>query len=184
MNKISKIESDLDKLLNGDPTGEKLIFIKYYPYVMSICLRYSKDRSDAEEILNDTFLKAFNKISTYNKNKPFRPWIGTIAVNTSIDFLRKKKKEWLFIELKDEMDPYEEDILEWEENALVLPVIQELSNQYRLVFNLFVFEEYSHKEIAEKLNISIGTSKSNFARAKKIVKARLLKIRQQKAQES
>lgn len=130
----------------------------------------------AEEVVNDVFLKVFNKISLYNANYPFSNWLIKITINTCIDRLKIKKNQVKMVELKEEMVDYSDDaflaIVENEDS--ILPIIQELPPQYKLVFNLYVFEEYKHKEIAELLNISINTSKSNLHKAKKIILNQIL----------
>ncbi len=144
---------------------------------MSIALRYTQQHADAEEVTNDTFLRAFTHLAKYDPSRSFNNWISTIAVNASIDFLRKKKNQLHFVEM-DDRTPEASDQAVMEEltlrpDAPILPILQELPPQYRTVFNLYVFEDYKHKEIAAKLNISVGTSKSNYSRAKKIIAEKL-----------
>lgn len=146
---------------------------------MSIALRYTSNHHDAEEVLNDTFMKIFNHLKKYDSNHSMSAWISRITTNTCIDYHRKKRKTVFFLELEDQhtQDHVEAHLenMEIDQTKPILPILQQLSPQYRIVFNLYVFEEYSHKEISEKLNISIGTSKSNYSRAKKIIKEAILK---------
>lgn len=143
---------------------------------MAIALRYTQQPFDADEVTNDAFLRIFQNLDKFNEELSFKNWISRITVNASIDFLRKKKKNLYFLEINDhsaELAVEENFDFELDTETPILPILQELSPQYRLVFNMYVFEDYKHKEIAEKLNISIGTSKSNFARAKKIISDKL-----------
>ena len=158
------------KLINGDDRYMKEVYSSFYGYVMSICLRYTIDFQEAQEVCNDTFMKAFDNIDKYDPKKAFKNWIGKIAVNTSIDHLRKKKKSMVFVELDDQVNDIDQfQRIEIGQDQKILPLIQSLPDQYKVVFNLYVFEDYSHKEISELLGISIGTSKSNYHRAKKII---------------
>jgi RNA polymerase sigma-70 factor (ECF subfamily) len=160
----------------GDQRAQYQIFKEYYSYVMAIALRYTHQSLDAEEVANDAFLRIFRHLDKYNESLSFKNWISKITVNASIDFLRKNKKNLYFLEINDRTPAptnNEDFDINVNKDTPILPILQELSPQYRIVFNLYVFEDYKHKEIAEKLNISIGTSKSNYARAKKIITEKL-----------
>ncbi|MFK8009305.1 MAG: RNA polymerase sigma factor [Saprospiraceae bacterium] len=145
------------------------LYEHFYSYGLSITLRYSKNREEALEILNDSFLKAFLKIDQYDSDLPFKPWLRRILINSSIDYHRKYSRlnESLEVtpstELATASYNFALDNLEFEDLIIVL---QKLSPAYRLVFTLYVVEGFKHQEIAEKLNIGIGTSKSNLAKAR------------------
>jgi RNA polymerase sigma-70 factor (ECF subfamily) len=136
---------------------------------MGIALRYSKNREEALEILNDGFLKAFTKINQYNASYPFKAWLRKILINASIDYHRKYHKltEVEKLQAQSSTNTYTYNLaldnLAYED---LIKVIQRLSPAYRLVFNLAVIEGMTHKEIAKKLGISEGTSKSNLSKAK------------------
>ena len=138
-------------------------------------------REEAEEALNDSFLKVFSRLGQYNAAYSFKTWVRQITVNTCIDRLRKKRNliPWLDLSLFLNHTPLisEElpELLSNDDQTPVLPILQKLPPRYRAVFNLYVFEEFSHKEIAAKLSISEGTSKSNYARAKAILRKHLEK---------
>ncbi len=160
-------------LCEGDAVAQKRIFEHYYPYAMSIALRYTKDTQQAEEVVNDSFMKAFDKIGSYLQSAPFKSWLSKIVVNTSIDKIRTEKRQPIFAELNDgdtihmtnHFDPedaFKRNIAE----EKILKVIQSLPKQYKLVFNMYVFEGYKHREIADILGISQSTSKTNYLRAK------------------
>lgn len=152
------------------------LYEHFYSYGMGVCLRFCKSRDEALEIVNDGFLKAFTKIEQFDVEQAFKPWLRRIFINASIDYYRKYHKlqdtlEVAFIKEK-EGSTYNEalDNLAYEDLLLIL---QKLSPAYRLVFNLYVVESFTHQEIAEKLNISVGTSKSNLAKARKKIKSML-----------
>ncbi len=153
----------------GNRASQLKLYEHFYSYGLSITLRYSKNREEALEILNDSFLKAFLKIDQYDSDYPFKPWLRRILINSSIDYHRKYSR----LNEKIESSPNTElatasynfalDNLEFDDLIIVL---QKLSPAYRLVFTLYVVEGFKHHEIAEKLNISIGSSKSNLAKAR------------------
>ncbi|RQO65378.1 hypothetical protein DBR43_31045 [Pedobacter sp. KBW06] len=134
---------------------------------MGICKRYVINDADAAEVLNNAFLKAFNHIEKYDVNKPFKAWMAKITANTAIDHYRMK------LRFSDHDDITEHGhigqgaaVYDQLAYADLLKLIQTLSPAYRIVFNLYAIDGYSHEEIAETLNISTGTSKSNLFRAR------------------
>lgn len=142
--------------------------------MLSVCMRYISDRDTAQEVLQEGYIKIFDKLSAYDFKGSFEGWIRRIIANTAIDHIRKSKKNPI---LSDNDDDFvlgaENPMVEQEELDLVelkgeiaLDAIQQLSPAYRTVFNLYVLEDYSHREIGELLGISEGTSKSNLAKAK------------------
>lgn len=141
---------------------------------MTVCMRYTSDKDTAQEILQEGFIKIFDKIHTYESSGSFEGWLRRIVTNTALDSIRKSKRlNWTEeneINTKEDFfNPLEEieneDILHMKADH-ALQAIQKLSPAYRTVFNLYVMEEMTHKQIAEKLGISEGTSKSNYAKAK------------------
>ncbi len=157
-------------LLSKDRKCQKVVYLKYFKLIMSITSRYVGFNEDAEELTNDVFLKVFFKIDKYDPAYPFEVWLKKVTVNTCIDRYRKNErfKDIKIVELKD-IDVQESEFKQGTSPEL-LPLIQELPTQYRLVFNLYIFEDYTHKEIGQMLDISEGTSKSALSRAKKIIK--------------
>ena len=135
---------------------------------MNICLRYSKSREEAVEILNDAFLKVFKNLYQYTPSKSFQGWLRRILINSAIDYYRAHHKYPAFLELKETAAISQEEatLPELLPNEDVLPILQKLSPGYRVVFNLFVMEGYKHTEIAAMLDISVSTSRSNLQRAK------------------
>ncbi|MDX1942943.1 MAG: sigma-70 family RNA polymerase sigma factor [Saprospiraceae bacterium] len=178
---MPKGELNLNLILEGCRRGnrnsQRKLYEHFYGYAMNICLRYGKNREEALEILNDGFLKALTNLDKYDPNYPFKGWLRRILVNTAIDYHRKNHKLPIILELSSSADLFEEDmpLSEISPDEDMLPILQELSPEYRLVFNLFVMEDYKHHEIAELLGISVSTSRSNLARAKEKLRAILIK---------
>ncbi len=139
--------------------------------LFALCLKYSRNYQDAEDTLQDSFLTIFKKIPQYQHKGSFEGWMKRITINTALQKYREKSPLQLVSEAPDE-EILEEIELETENVNIdvLLELIQSLPDRYRLVFNLYVLDNYSHKEIAELLNISVGTSKSNLSRARQILK--------------
>jgi RNA polymerase sigma-70 factor (ECF subfamily) len=139
----------------------------FYAYGMSICIRYSGNRDEAVEILNEAFMKVFQNLGKFNIGRPFKPWFRRITINTAINFLKKKAPESAEISIgHGEHLSRGEEILSGISYDEIVDMIQQLPPSYRTVFNLYVIEGYKHDEIASMLGISTGTSKSNLSKAK------------------
>lgn len=149
----------------------------YYAYGMSITLRYTDTRNQGAQILNDAFLKVFENIKSYDPKRPFKPWFRRIVVNTAINYYHKTKREKSrnLVEFSEEMSPENEQIISGISFNELIELVQQLSPVYKMVFNLHVIEGFTHEEIAEKLDIAVGTSKSNLFKAKKNLRALLEK---------
>lgn len=171
-------KEQLDVIIAGcaknDRVCQEKIFKLFYGKLMAVCLRYTSDKDTAQEILQEGFIKIFDKIKTFESNGSFEGWIRRIVTNTALDYLRKSKKlNWVqeneINSKEDFSNPMEDSEIESTiqlKAEFALEAIQKLSPAYRTVFNLYVMEEYTHKEIANLLGISEGTSKSNLAKAK------------------
>jgi RNA polymerase sigma factor (sigma-70 family) len=148
--------------------SQKELYEMYYAYGMSITLRYAGSRDEAAAILNDAYMKVFDNIKKYDLKRPFKPWFRQIVVNTAINHYHKTKKirERSEIQLTDAILSNDETIISGISYGEMIEMVQHLTPAYRTVFNLYVIEGYSHEEIATRLGIAIGTSKSNLARAK------------------
>lgn len=150
------------------------LFKLYYGKMMSVCMRYHRNPDDAQEVLQLGFIKVFEKLEAFDYTGSFEGWLRRIIVNTAIDVIRKSKKNPILKENDEDFvveheTPLEDDeILELSslKASIAREAIEQLSPAYKAVFNLYVMEEYTHKEIAELLGISEGTSKSNLAKAK------------------
>lgn len=149
--------------------SQKELYKMYYAYGMSITLRYADSRDEAAVILNDAFMKLFSNIGKYDIDRPFKPWLRKIIINTAINHFHKHKSSWQREELEEvekEM-ARQETIISGISHQEIIELIQQLSPAYRTVFNLYVIEGFKHKEIADMLGITEGTSKSNLSKAKK-----------------
>ena len=142
--------------------------------MLSVCLRYIKDRDSAQEVVQDGFIKVFDKLELFDFRGSIEGWMRRIFSNTAIDAIRKAKRSPILSDQDNDFKMPAENTMEERESleelqvkySVALDCINRLSPAYRTVFNLYVFEEYSHKEIAEILGISEGTSKSNLAKAR------------------
>ncbi len=149
----------------------------YYAYGMSITLRYADSREEAVTILNDAFMKIFSNIAQYDTERPLKPWLRRIIINTAINYYHKHKRSLQREELENVESEIarDETIISKISYQEIIDLIQQLSPTYRTVFNLHVIEGFQHKEIAEMLGIAEGTSKSNLSKAKKNLQAILEK---------
>lgn len=147
--------------------NQELLYKKYYGYVMAISLSYSPNREIAQEITDDTFMKVFHSIKTFDTSKPFKGWLRKITVNTAIDFLRKNKKFMHHLDLQEhrnEIPPTESiDQLTIDD---IHKLIANLPDTLRVVFNLYEIEGYTHQEISKRINIAESSSRTYLARAK------------------
>lgn len=150
----------------------------FFSYSMSICLRYAENKEEAQEILNDAFMKVFGNLSSYQGVQPFRFWLRRILINTAIDHYRKNKSIRLQTDIgkASSLSSDTLDILDEIGEQEILQLVQELPPAYKLVFNLYVIEGYNHREIAEMLGIQEGTSKSNLAKARMHLQAKIKKL--------
>jgi len=166
----------LDQLIkdcqNNSIRAQEQLYKLLAPKLFSACLKYSRNRADAEDNLQDGFLLIFQKIGQFQFKGSFEGWAKRVMIN---NVLQKYRSEGVF-ELVSENYPEEADVeIEPESVSMdfLVSIIQGLPDRYRMVFNLYVIDGYSHKEIAEMLNITDGTSKSNLARARIILKEKI-----------
>jgi RNA polymerase sigma-70 factor (ECF subfamily) len=153
----------------NDTKAQGELYKLFSSKLFSVCLKYSRNYAEAEDNLQDAFLTIFNKIEQYKNKGSFEGWLKRITVNT---VLQRYRNEKVFEIINEET--IEDVELDVDEDNLsidyLLKIIQELPDRYRLVFNLYVLDGYSHKDIAKMLEINVGTSKSNLARARQILK--------------
>lgn len=162
---------------DGNRAGQVKLYDMFYSYGMSVSIRYAKDREEAKEVLNDSYLKAFAKIDQFDQNQSFYAWFRVIIIHTAIDYHRKNKRFRNMVELDEVHFSGVAENEAWE-NLLyedVVKQVQKLPPAYRTVFNLYIIEGYKHHEIAEKLNVSVGTSKSNLSKARRKLQEQLKK---------
>lgn len=169
---ITLLESHLiDNCIKGERKSQKHLYETYAPKMYSICLRYSKNQMDAEDILQEGFVKLFNNLHRFRGDGSFDGWIRRIFVNTAIEHIRRKNLNTAV------GDGLENTIADKQHNALdnlyekdIINSSKTLSDGYQTVFNLYAVEGYSHKEIANHLGITESTSKSQFSRAKALLR--------------
>ena len=169
------LDSDLIKgCISGDRRMQELLYKKFSPKMYAICLRYAGNTDDAQDLLQEGFIKVFKNLEKFRNEGSFEGWMRRVFVNTSIEHFRRK------VNLNSITENEEKGIEDSTWNVLdslaekdIIELIQELSPGYRTVFNLYVVEGYSHKEIGDMLGISEGTSKSQLARAKMILQKKV-----------
>ncbi len=163
--------------MDGDRNCQSALYAAYAPQMMIVCLRYAKNRQEAEEILQDGFIRAFKFISHFRQEGSLEGWLRKIMVNCSLQKLRSQLNLRPVVSLDSETDSHRDtdDIIEQLNGKELLKLIQSLSPVYRIVFNLYVFEGMKHREIAQLLNISEGTSKSNLSDARAILQKAVYK---------
>lgn len=162
------VEELIEKCLKNNREAQKELYNTYKDKLFVLCLKYCANREDAQDVLQDAFVEIFQNISNFQNKGSFEGWIKKIAINQSITKYKKSIKNISMDTDFKEEEEIELDVLKITSEE-ILKAIQELPNQYRLVFNLYFLDELSHKEIAEMLHISEGTSKSNLHKAKQIL---------------
>ena len=152
-----------------------MLFEKFAPKMLGVCIRYTKDVEQAEDVLQDGFVKIFTKLDHYNGVGSLDGWVRRIMVNTALDQIRKNLKHQDDVALDQVEYKLEKDghILEGLMEEDLLKLISEMPIGYKTVFNMFAIEGYSHKEIADEMGISENTSKSQYSRARAFLKAKL-----------
>lgn len=189
-----QLKNIIQGCINANRQSQKEFYQLYYGFAMGICMRYCNTNDDSMEVVNDSFIKIFRTLPQFaprhdNFEASLMGWMKSIIINTSIDHFRKNKNSYLTGDIKEEHHDMTDavasaiDRMSYKE---ILELVQHLSPGYRTVFNLHVIDGFKHEEIAKKLNISVGTSKSNLAKARnniqKMLKEANLKFyEQQKA---
>lgn len=167
------------ELLNGcreqNRLAQKRLYDVFSGKMFAICLRYTKNRADAEDVIQDAFIKIYENIGSFRGESPLEFWIRSIVVNTALKHLRKQKN-WVElddIETKENELSGAETVLSGFQSAQLMNFIQELPSGCRTIFNLYAIEGYQHNEIGKLLGISEGTSKSQYARARTLLQQKL-----------
>jgi len=177
----------LELCKKGDSAAQERLFKLYAPLMLGICLRYAKNRHEAEDVMQEGFIKIFSNIQKFRDEGSFEGWMKRIMVNTSLNHYYKVKKTIT--------DKNFDDIRETEIAALddelpqirfsqdeMLNAIHQLPDGYKQIFNMYIFEKYKHREIAELLNISVNTSKSQLSKARVFLKNILFQLEKEKKQ--
>lgn len=168
----------IEQCLKNDKASQKKLYESLAPKMYAICLRYASKRLAAEDILQEAFIKVFKFLPTFNFNGSFEGWVRRIVVNTALDHIKK------FSEPLEEMSDFQTDETLISVNDAIAQLgvqelfrlIQSLPDGKKMIFNLYAFEGYSHKEIAEMLGISVMTSKGQYSKAKKILQEKIMNI--------
>ncbi len=170
-----KLNNIIKACLKGESRAQAQLYEMYAGKLYALCLRYTNNEDEAKDILQEGFIKIFDKLQQYKNKGSLEGWMRKIIVNTALEKIRRENRFILMEDetmIENEQHKYEHILEEIGEKEL-LEMIQELSVQYRMVFNLYAIEGYSHKEISKKLNISEGTSKSNLSRARELLKRKI-----------
>jgi RNA polymerase sigma-70 factor, ECF subfamily len=182
------VQALIDGCLKGDGRSQQAVYKMFYGKMKSVCMRYTRDHDQAMDVLQEGFVKVFSNLDKYTGVGSFEGWIRRIMVNLSIDRFRRLKNDHVLLGEHDNLEDWDMASNDQDENdqdgddaiyditpEQIVDAMQQLSPAYRTVFNLYVFENYSHQDIAEALGISVGTSKSNYAKARKNMKKLLSK---------
>ena len=174
-----KISEDLliDGCIEGDRYAQKMLFEKYQATMFAICMRYAKNKMEAEDVMIDGFMVVYSSLSQFKGKGSFEGWIKRIMINTAINNYRSNLKNYMslsiddesYFEIKDEPEHHNEEF----PTDVLMGMIQSLPEGYRMVFNLYEIEGYSHKEIAKLLDVSIGTTKTQLFHAKKALQNKI-----------
>ena len=171
----------IDSLLEGCQKGERkaqeYLYKTLASKMMGVCMRYAKDTYEAEDVLQMGFVKVFQKVQEFRGDGSFEGWIRRIMVNTAIESYRKNLRSLNVVDIDEVYDqPQTTFDMSGLEIKDLMKLVQQLSNGYRLVFNMYVIEGFSHREIAQHLGISEGASKSQLSRARAILKEKIIKM--------
>ena len=182
INKMLPEEQLIEQCRKGKQAAQEELYDRFSAAMLSVCTRYSGNRTEAEDLLQEGFIKIFKNIYDFKaKNEgSLAAWIKRIMVNTALSFLRDKKR-FSFIEDIDKVPIKDQEDISFDENEIVTPssqelmkMISELPDGYKLVFNLYVIEDYGHKEIASMLGITEGTSKSQLSKARAFLQRKVV----------
>jgi RNA polymerase sigma factor (sigma-70 family) len=173
---LSEIKNIINGCLKGNRRDQELLYRRHAPKLYSVCLQYSSNDEEARDILQEGFIKVFENLVHYKHEGSFEGWVRKIIVNTALEKFRSKHNLYRV----DDIDTIPEPDAEPDNNDYagleavdLMEIIRELPPKYRMVFNLYAIEGYSHKEISQMIKISEGTSKSNLSRARVILQRRV-----------
>ncbi len=174
---MEDLKNIIKECASGNVRAQETLYRMLAPKMFGVCLRYSKDSTEAEDSLQEGFIRVFTHINKFRHEGSLEGWVRRIMVNVSLE---KFRKQHVMHPVEDvsiyEQHNFSDDILAKITAEELIELIQELPPRYRMVFNLYVLEGLNHKEIGETMEISEGTSKSNLARARDILKRRVIKL--------
>ena len=177
-------ETILQGCIEGKRNEQYQLYRKFASTMLGVCLRYSQNREEAEDILQEGFLKVFQNIASFRKEGSLEGWIKRIMINHALNRFRKNRKIPFYEDIKEIneteiIDTNEEPAInEPFPTEILLSMIQSLPQGYRVVFNMYVFEDFSHKEIAETLKISENTSKTQLMKARRLLRKKIEEFKQ------
>ena len=161
--------------LEGSPAFQQLLYKRFASKMLFVCCRYTVNREEAEDILQEGFITVFHKLSQFKSEGSLEGWVRRIMVNKAIEHYRKTSKVFPMLDIEDVQDEMVDvnDVQSNINSAELMEMIQSLPPMYKMVFNLYIFEDMNHKEIAERLGIVEGTSKSNLFHARMLLRKKL-----------
>lgn len=179
MDNSAKEKAVLQECLKGNPSAQKDLYKMFASKMYGICLRFARVEGEAADILQESFIKVFTKLNTFKQEGSLEGWVRRIVVNTAITYIKKNSEYGVEVDLNNvgEAEIVEDNAISNLSQEDLLNMIQELPTRKRAVFNLYVYEGYSHKEIGEMLNIDESTSKAQLSKAKVMLKEKLEKIK-------
>ena len=178
-----QIEDIIQGCKKGKRNSQEMLYRHYSRKMFAVCMYYAGNKAEAEDFLHNGFIKVFEKIKQYKEKGVFEAWLRKVFMHTALEKYRNKKESFVAeqSEIVQQLENQEEDILSKITAVDLMNIIQKLSPAYRMVFNLYVLDGYSHREISSLLGIAEGTSKSNLSRARLILKEKVeLNQQQQK----
>ncbi len=165
----------------GKAKLQKLLYERYAPKMFGVCMRYFRTKEEAQDALQDGFVKVYTKINNFRGQGSFEGWIRRIMVNTSLNLIRNNLKHQYHDDVDDVKVHIADLSVEFDQFNVqdIMKLIQELPNGYRVVFNMYEIDGYAHKEIADELNISVNTSKSQLLKARRHLRKKLGKLHEE-----
>ncbi len=172
------LEDLLEGCKAGDRKSQEMLYNACSSKMLGVCMRYAKDHFEAEDMMQTGFIKIFKKINDFRGDGSFEGWMRRIMVHTSIEFYRKNLRSLNVVDIDESHEQSATTAFDMSSINVkdLMRLIQNLSNGYRLVFNMYAIEGYSHKEIAEQLGITEGASKSQLSRARAILREQILNL--------
>lgn len=174
---MENLEQIIEECKAGKQSAQSQLYRAFAPVLYGVCMRYARDETDAEDVLHEGFVTIFNKIGQFAGKGSFEGWMKRIMVNIALERYRKRNR----MHTVEDITIYDsknmsEDLYAKINAGELMNLIKELPPRYKMVFNLYAIDGYNHKEIAEKMGIAEGTSKSNLARARKILQDRVIEL--------